>query len=194
MCGRTCYVAGAWLGVLGATAYMPATLDKTLAELALLDAGGEMWRVHARTWSELTAPWSTPGADWMRSVAYIDGTADPYWTRAFAASGKVSRVGRVMPSLTRVAIHSGEGVPLLVETHAGAASLKDRLLPMFKELDRATGPGADVGRLTIVDAEMGTAGSIWAMHDQTKMRFVTVIKGAVAKGATLSNEGEWGSE
>jgi hypothetical protein len=184
--------AGAWLGVLGATAYMPATLDKTLAEVALLDADADMWRTHAQTWADVTGRWREPGEDWLRSVAYIDGTADPYWTRAFAASGKVSRVGRVMPCLTRIAIHSGAGVPLLVETHAGTASLKKRLLPMLKELDRAVGPGADVGRLTVVDAEMGTAGSIWAMHEQTEMRFVTVLKGAVLKSAQISPEGEWG--
>ena len=114
-----------------------------------------------------------------------------YAPRMFAASGKVSRVGRVMPCLTRIAIHSGEGVPLLVETHAGAASLKKRLLPMLEQLDRAVGPGADVGRLTLVDSELGTAGAIWAMHEQTEMLFVTVLKGAVFKGAQISDHGTW---
>ena len=183
--------AGEWLGVLGGTAYMPATLDKTLAEAALLDVDGEMWQVHARTWSEFSGRWRKADEAWLRSVLYVDGTADPYWTRKFAASGKVSRVGRVMPCLTRVAVHSGAGVPLLVETHAGGTSLKKRLLPMLKELDRAIGPDADVGRLTIVDSEMGTAGAIWAMHDQTEMLFVTVVKGAVLVGAEISNEGDW---
>ena len=182
---------GAWLATLGATAYMPATLDKTLAELGLLHVGRAMWQTHAQTWAETTSRWRDPQQNWPRSVVYIDGTADPYWTHAFAASSKVSRVGRVMPSLTRIAIHSGAGVPLLVETHAGAASLKKRLLPMLKKLDRAIGPDADVGRLTIVDAEMGTAGALWAMHEQTEMLFVTVLKGAVLKGAAISQEGPW---
>ena len=185
--------AGEWLGVLGGTAYMPATLDKTLAELGLLDVGDDAWQTHAASWSKLTRRWREPDEQWLRSVVYVDGTADPYWTRAFAASGKVSRVGRVMPCLTRVAVHSGEGVPLLVETHAGAVSLKKRLLPVLEKLDRAIGPGADVGRLTLVDSELGTAGCIWAMHDQTEMLFVTVVKGAVLKGAEISGEGPWQS-
>ncbi len=185
--------SGEWLGVLGGTAYMPATLDKALAELGLLDVGDNVWQAHAANWSTLTSRWREPGEQWLRSVVYVDGTADPYWTRAFAASGKVSRVGRVMPCLTRVAVHSGEGVPLLVETHAGAVSLKKRLLPVLEKLDRAIGPSADVGRLTLVDSELGTAGCIWAMHDQTQMLFVTVVKGAVLKGAEISDEGPWQS-
>ncbi|MEO2236990.1 MAG: hypothetical protein ABGW95_01925, partial [Candidatus Poseidoniia archaeon] len=185
--------AGEWLGVLGGTAYMPATLDKTLAELGLLDVGDDAWQTHAASWSKLTGRWREPDEQWLRSVVYVDGTADPYWTRAFAASGKVSRVGRVMPCLTRVAVHPGEGVPLLVETHAGAVSLKKRLLPVLEKLDRAIGPGADVGRLTLVDSELGTTGCIWAMHDQTEMLFVTVVKGAVLKGAEISGEGPWQS-
>lgn len=182
---------GAWLGVVGDTAYMPATLDKTLAEVALLDVDAHMWRRHARTWSQLSGRWRDPDENWPRSVLYVDGTADPYWTRNFAASGKVSRVGRVMPCLTRIAIHGGAGVPLLVETHAGSASLKKRLLPMLEQLDRAVGPDADVGRLTVIDSEVGTAGLIWAMHDRTEMLFVTVVKGAVLKGAQISDEGPW---
>ena len=53
-----------------------------------------------------------------------------------------------------------EGVPLLVETHVGATSLKKRALPMLKELNRAVGQEAEVGRLTIVDSEFGHAGAI----------------------------------
>lgn len=184
--------AGEWLGALGGPAYMPATLDKALAEPGLLDVGDDLWQAHAARWSELTGRWREPGApDWLQSVVYVDGTADPYWTRAFAASGKVSRIGRVMPCLARVAVHSGEGVPLLVETHAGAVSLKKRLLPLLEKLDAAVGPGADVGRLTLVDAELGSAGAIWAMHSQTEMLFVTVLKGAVLKGAIVGQEGPW---
>lgn len=183
--------AGAWLGVLGGTAYMPATLDKTLTELALLDVAEAMWRAHARTWQRITRPWSGPESSWLCTAAYVDGTADPYWTRAFAKSGKVSRVGRVMPCLTRIGLNSGAGVPLLVETHAGAASLKKRLMPMLAELDAAIGPGAEVGRLTIVDSEVGTAGMMWAIHSQTQRIFITVIKGQVLAGARISGEGPW---
>lgn len=183
--------AGAWLGVLGATAYMPATLDKTLSELGQLQVDGAMWQAHAATWAAMSKRWRQPDESWPRSIVYVDGTADPYWTRAFAASGKVSRTGRVMPCLTRVAIHSGAGVPLLVNTYVGSASLKRELLPLLRKLDRAIGPDADVGRLTIVDSEVGTAGLIWAMHNNTKMTFVTVIKGNVRKGAKMTVVGPW---
>ena len=183
--------AGGWFGVTGHTAYMPATLDKRLAELALLDVGAAMWATHVRTWVGHAERWRGDGEAWLQSVVYIDGTADPYWTGEFAASGKVSRVGRVMPCLTRIAIHGGAGVPLLVETHAGSASLKKRLLPMLEQLDAAIGANADVVRMTVVDSEVGTAGLIWAMHDNTEMLFVTVIKGAVLQGATIVDEGEW---
>ena len=183
--------AGAWLGVLVGTAYAPATLDKTAAELGLLGVDDALWQVHGRTWHELSARWRDENVVWPRSVAYIDGTADPYWTRAYARSGKVSRVGRVMPCLTRVAIHSGQGVPLLVETYAGAVSLKRRLIPMLTKLDEAIGPAAAVGRLTIIDAEVGTAGLLWAMHHHGDMGFVTILKGQVAKGALLIDPQPW---
>ena len=183
--------AGEWLGVLGGAAYMPATLDKALAELGLLDVADAMWDEHARTWNLVSRQWSEPGPGWLQSAVYIDGTADPYWTRAFAKSGKVSRVGRVMPCLTRVAMHSGAGVPLLVETHVGAVSLRERLLPMLARLDEALGPDADVERLTIVDSEIGTASMLWALHEQTAVTFITVLKGQVLAGAHIHSEGEW---
>jgi len=67
--------AGAWLGVLGITPYAPATLDKALAELGLLAVDG---RSHSRTWYDLSARWKDDDTTWPRSVAYVDGTADPY--------------------------------------------------------------------------------------------------------------------
>ena len=107
------------------------------------------------------------------------------------AQGENGFMRSIHPCLTRVVIHSGAGVPLLVETHAGTASLKKRLLPVLQQLDDAVGPGADVGRLTVIDSEVGVAGLLWAMHDQTEMQFITIIKGAVLKGAKFSHEGPW---
>ena len=92
--------SGEWLGLLGGTAYMPATLDKALAELALLDVESGLWDAHAAQWHRISSAWSVGGPDWLRTILYIDGTADPYWTRAFARSGKVSKTGRVMPCLS----------------------------------------------------------------------------------------------
>ncbi|MFZ5785735.1 MAG: hypothetical protein ACOY3Y_04760 [Acidobacteriota bacterium] len=183
--------AGEWLGVLGGVAYMPATMDKALAELGLLAVGDAMWEQHARIWSKVSSRWSEPGPAWLQSVLYVDGTADPYWTQAFAKSGKVSRVGRVMPCLSRVAMHSSAGVPLLVETHVGAVSLRDRLQPMLARLEEAIGENADVARMTIVDSEIGTAGMLWSLHEQTQVAFITVIKGQVLAGAKVHDEGAW---
>jgi hypothetical protein len=183
--------AGAWLGVSGAVAYMPATLDKLLAELGLLAVGDVLWDAHAAQWSRLTRAWSEPEPTWLQTIAYIDGTADPYWTRAYALSGKVSRVGRVMPCLTRVALNSGAGVPLLVETHVGAAPLKRSLGPMLARLRTAVGPEAALDRLTVVDSEAGKAGVLWALHKQHDVFFISVLKGAVLQGANLQQESPW---
>jgi hypothetical protein len=183
--------AGDWLGVTGRTPYMPATLDKTLAELGLLGADDVLWDAHAAHWSRLTAPWSRPGPAWIESIAYIDGTADPYWTHAYAKSGKVSRVGRVMPCISRVAVNSGAGVPLLVTTHTGAMPLKRALGPLLDRLRKAIGPDAAADRLTVVDSEAGNATLLWELHDQHDLFFITVIKGNVLKGATVSESGPW---
>lgn len=185
--------AGAWLGVLGCVAYMPATLNKALAELGMLGVADALWDAHAQRWSNVSERWTQSEAAWVQAAIYIDGTADPYWTRRYAKSGPVSRIGRVMPSLTRVAITSGAGVPLLVETFAGAASLKRQLIPVLDRLEAALGPDAEVGRLTVVDSEVGSAGLMWALHERAGRFFITVIKGAVLKGATLREHGEWSS-
>lgn len=182
---------GAWLAALGGPGYMPATLDKTLAELGLLNVADDLWRTHARFWFELSQRWCDPQQSWLRTAVYIDGTGDPYWTSAFAKSGKVSRVGRVMPCLTRVAVNSGAGVPLLIETHVGAVSLKKRLLPMLKELSTAAGPAAQLRRLVVVDSEAGTAGMLWALSEQAGAVFISVIKGHVLAGAVIHHCGPW---
>lgn len=187
--------SGAALAALGGTAYMPATLDKCLAELGLLDADEAMWPVHARLWHEQCVRWrgASCGADdaWLQTAVYVDGSADPYWTRAFAKSGPVSRVGRVMPCVTRIAVHSGAGVPLLVETHMGAVSLRERLLPMLGALDAAIGPQAGVCRLTVVDSEVGSGAMLMALHEQTEAIFIVPVKGSPLRGATVVSHGAW---
>lgn len=183
--------SGSWLGVFGGTAYMPATLDKALAQLGLLSADTPLWDAHAALWATQSQRWSKGGPAWLQTALYIDGTSDPYWTRKFALSGKVERVGRVMPNLSRVAVASGAGVPLLVETHVGTVGLKKRLGPLLERLDSILGLGGDAGRLTIVDSEAGTAGAMWALHSISERVFVTVLKGPVRKGARVHGEGEW---
>lgn len=182
--------AGAWLQVTGAKAYMPSTLDRFLAELALLDVGEALWTKHGQQWLAVTRPWREgPGTPhWMQWVVYVDATQDPYWTRAFAASSKVSRVGRVMPCVTRVALMGGPGVPLLVQTCAGGVSLKKELLPFLERTASAIGEG-ELGRLTVVDAEMATVPVMTALAARKNRWFVTVLKGALAKSARRLDEG-----
>jgi hypothetical protein len=180
---------GQWLELLGGPAYMPATLAKSLAELALLDVGAALWDAHAGQWFEVSRRWSENGPAWLRLVAYIDATQDPYWTRHYALSGKVSRVGRVMPCLTRVALASGPGVPLLVETHPGTAPLKRHVLSLLRRADRQIGPG-EVGRLTILDAEAASAELFMELAAEQRL-FITVLKGGPFKAVTVESQGAW---
>lgn len=62
--------SGGWLGLIGGSAYMPATLDKTLAEFGLLEVDDALRDGHAAHWSALTRHWSVPGPAWLQAVAY----------------------------------------------------------------------------------------------------------------------------
>ena len=182
--------AGAWQELMGGWPYMPATLDKALAEMALLDVGDALWTAHGEHWREVSAAWAGDGPSWLRWALYVDATQDPYWTRRFAASGKVSRVGRVMPCLTRVAVMAGPGVPLLVETRAGSVSLSKELPRLLDRMESIVGEG-EIGRLTVVDAEMATAGLLTTLASRKDRWFVTVLKGSAAKGKELEEPGRW---
>ena len=183
--------AGGWLGVMSPTAYMPATLDKTLAELALLNVGDEMWGVHAAFWKDHCTRWCGEGPGWQRLVIYVDRTQDPYWTRHFAPSGKVSRIGRVQPCLDRVMLMAGPGVPLLVETHSGTTTLKkDNLVSLIEKFEDIVGKG-EVGRLTIMDSESATVKQLSALVQMEGRWFISVLKGPAAKGAEVLDPGKW---
>lgn len=184
--------AGAWLGVLGGVAYMPATLSKALSELALLNIAEVFWSSHAQRWYGLSQRWSGGEEPWLQYAVYIDATQDPYWTHRFALSGKVSRVGRVMPCLSKVAVMAGGGVPILAETVAGTVSLQSRLLPLLERLDEVVGEG-EVGRLTIIDAEMSTARLLTMLMQETSHVFISVLKSHALKSATVEAIGSWES-
>jgi hypothetical protein len=179
-----------WLEVLGQSAYQPATLDKTLAELALLDAGDTLWATHGQQWGKRALEWSKGEASWKQFVVYVDITTDPYWTQRYASSGKVTRLGRVMPCLSRVAVTGGPGVPLLVETTAGTVSLKKALTGVLAAVEDAAGLG-EIRRVTVVDAEAATAGLLTALSEITHHDFITVLKGPGARGVTLEEPGDW---
>jgi hypothetical protein len=182
--------AGGWMEAAGIYAYMPRTLDKELAELGLLGVGDALWEAHARQWLEHARRWSADGPAWLRIAVYVDASLDPYWTRHFALSGKVSRVGRVMPALDRVAVTSGPGVALVVETHAGTVSLTKHLVPLLRKLEGWVGEG-ELGGLTIIDAEMAKVKTLWTLDHELERGFVTVLKGQALESAERRDVGSW---
>ncbi|MBI4869932.1 MAG: hypothetical protein HY814_00005, partial [Candidatus Riflebacteria bacterium] len=182
--------AGRWLEVLGVHAYMPGTLEKELTELGLLGVDEAAWRAHGHQWQKHARRWAEGGPAWLRWAVYVDASLDPYWTRHFALAGKVSRVGRVMPCLDRVAVTSGPGVPLVMETHAGTMSLKKRLVPLLRQLESWVGEG-ELGRLTIIDAEMAQVGLLWELAQELDRGFITVLKGAALDSAERRDFGPW---
>lgn len=188
---------GAWFVVLGGVAYMPATLDKFLAQLAFLDVEDALWAAHAAWSHELAVRWGSAEEcpAWLRLVIYIDASQDPHWTYKYAKSGKVSRTGRIGPCLCRVTITSGPGVPLLMETYPGTMSLKTELPRLLERVDDLIGEG-ELGRITVVvmDAEMATPKLLYALKSDAKRTFITVLKGAnMAKNFTPTSDQDWQS-
>jgi hypothetical protein len=181
---------GALLGVLGGTAYRPATLDKTLAELALLNVGIELWHTHAEHWALRVQQWCKGETPPRWIVFYLDTSQEPYWTERYALSGLVSRVGRVMPCLSRVALTAGPGVPLLVETSAGSRSLTDALRSAIEQTESFVGPG-ELRRFTVFDAAGSSAGMLAQITSLPGHRVITVIKGPRLKNLVLEDPGEW---
>jgi len=180
---------GSWLSLAGIHPYKAATLHKSLTELALLRTGEAMWEQHGRQWREITLPWCEDGAAWLRFAFYIDATADPYWTRHYAASGRVTKIGQVRPCLSRICVTGGPGVPLLVETCAGSVSLKNALIPMLARLDKILGE-RELGRMSIIDAEMATSAILTALC-QARRPFITVLKGPGSRNISLEETTDW---
>jgi hypothetical protein len=181
---------GQCLEVLGGHGYMPATLDKTLAEWAVLDVADALWEAHARQWIGNVQRWCDGMAPWQQLVVYVDGTQDPYWTRQYALSGKVSGVGRVMPCVSQIAVSAGASPPLLIKTLAGQATLKTELAPVLRRLESIVGEG--VGRITVIDAEMCATKTLAALMAMKPARiFITVLKGWHNRNVKFQPSGDW---
>ena len=180
--------AGAWLEIVSPVAYKAATIDKTLGELTLLGANDTMWESHAESWLSWSNKWA--GAGWRQLVDYVDATYDPWWTRRYATSGKVSRTGRVQPCLSRIALTSGPGVPIIVHVESGTTKLTENLLSMLEDADRLRGEDTQ-GRITVVDAECCTVDILQHFKDDPKRDIITVVKGGLAQGKSLVQVGEW---
>lgn len=183
-----------WLGLLGWTAYRPFTLDKTLAELGVLDADEAVWEAHAQVWAPKAKDWAAGGPPWLQIVRYLDLTSDPHWTPSFAKSGKVSRTGRVQPCLQRATLTAGPGVSLRMETVAGTHDLKKVLRALLEEDFAAVESGAAKESpewITVVDAEAAVPALLAELVALPRHRFVTVMKGSPLKGATIVEKGDW---
>lgn len=185
---------GAWLGVLGQWAYMPATLDRTLAELALLGVDQALWDEHGRQWAARVKAWVGPeGPAWLQVVRYIDITREPYWTARFAPCGNVERVGQNMPCLTRIITTGGPGMVLRVTNLVGAegrASLRSGLMQALESIDGCAVPPEE-GWLLVVDAEAAVYHLLTSLQELPDYRFITVLKGQIRKSARLEDSGEW---
>lgn len=184
---------GEWLKLLsGGVAYKPRTLDKFLAQLGFLDVEDGLWAAHAALSIRHVTQWAAAagGPPWLSIVMYIDASQDPYWTRKYAKSGKISRTGRVGPCLSRIAVNAGPGIPFLMETYAGSTSLKTelpRLLERTKELVGEDG----LRRLVVIDAEMSTTSLLAGLLATPETQFVTVLKGRSFE--TFQETSEWQS-
>ena len=186
---------GKWLSACCGYDYMPSTLDKFLAQLGLLNVEHALWGAHAAISRELIVRWTSAEgtAPWRSVVIYIDSTQEPHWTSEYAKSGKISRTGRVGPCLTRIAITGGPGIPILVETIPGTVSLKTELPRILDRVEKCIGKG-ELGRFTIIDAEMATAKILHDLQSDPQRSFITVLKGrSVPKKFVASGDGEWQS-
>lgn len=170
---------GEWLQLLsGGVAYKPRTLDKFLSQLGVLDVEDGLWAAHASSSLRHVSRWATAagGPPWLAIVMYIDASQDPYWTRKYALSGKISRTGRVGPCLSRISVNAGPGIPFLMETYPGSVSLKTELPRVLERVKDVAGEDGMLG-LTVMDAEMSTTRLLAALVGCAEYGFVTVLKG-----------------
>jgi hypothetical protein len=182
---------GEWLALLSdGVAYKPSTLDKFLSQLGMLDVEDELWAAHASISLSHIDRWAVTagGPPWLAIVLYIDATQDPYWTRKYALSGKISRTGRVGPCLSRVSVNAGPGIPFLMESYPGGVSLKTELPRILDRVKDLVGDDG-VRRLTIIDAEMSTTKLLAALVANSDIECVTVLKGRSFN--SFESQGEW---
>lgn len=183
---------GKWVRMLGWPAYRPSTLDKTLSELGVLGVDEALWSAHGELWVKKAREWAQGGPGWLQLVRYLDITAEPHWTRLYARSGKVSRTGRVQPCLQRAMMTVGPGVPIWMETVAGTHDLKGVVREWFEgERNGDESEEATIEWLTVVDAEAAVPSLLGMIRDLRRHRFVSVLKGSVLKGATVTEKGLW---
>jgi len=160
----------AGLEALAGYAYMPSTVSKLASALAqstggevLLDRLGHRWNEVAQRY------WGESGA---MAALYVDNHVKPVWSSQYTLSGKVSRLNRVMPSITTTYVQTGAGTPVLVWVNSGTTSLASRLLEAVEEAEQSL--ETQIERAVVIDAE----GSVFDILEacQGKRVIVTPLK------------------
>lgn len=152
-------------------AYMPSTLAKFVSALAVSGAAQPLIEVVGRRWHQVAQErWGEPGA---MAAIYIDNHAKEVWTSLFTQSGKVSRLGRVMPCITTTYAHTGAGTPVVLSVQSGAAPLAPRLVELVERAERLL--ETDVRRATVIDAE-GCTFDLLASFAKAKRVLITPLK------------------
>jgi len=163
-------VAG--LGPLTGFAYMPSTLSKLTSALAVSAAGPRLLEKVGTHWHGVSEKrWGEPGA---MATLYIDNHVKGVWTSLFTKAGKVSRLNRVMPSITETYIQTGAGTPLVVSVQSGSAPLAPRIMELVERVESQLDGGV-VRRAIVIDSE-GSTFDILAACTAAKRVIVTPLK------------------
>ena len=162
----------AGLASLTGFAYMPSTLSKLASALAISGAGPRLLEKVGTHWHGVAQQrWEEQGA---MAAIYIDNHVKEVWSSLFTQSGKVSRLNRVMPSITETFVQTGAGTPLVVSVQSGGAPLAPRFMELVESAE-AKLDGGVVRRAVVVDSE-GSTFDILSSCAAQKRVIVTPLK------------------
>jgi hypothetical protein len=133
-------------------AYMPSTLAKICAALAVANAGPRLLQRLGTHWHQVAQErWGEAGA---MAALYVDNHAKEVWSSLFTQSGKVAHLSRVMPCITTTYVHTGAGTPLVASVQSGSAPLAPRLVELVERAEAML--EGEVRRAVVIDAEGST--------------------------------------
>ena len=168
--------------------YMPATLEQFTRELKYVGVSSTLWEVHARLTLAQTKHW---GQGHQAIVLYADGSTKGIWTSLFTKSCKVSNVGRVMPGLDLVSLHTGYGVPFYMATHSGHAPLVNEIPDLLTLLDEELDED-NIMRVVVIDAEGNSVAFLVGLERNRVPRgWVTCLKGSIMAGKKVTGLTAW---
>lgn len=160
--------------------YMPSTLAKFTSALAQAQAGERLMMRVGECWHAVAQKhWGEGGA---MAALYVDNHVKAVWTSQYMLSGKVSRVGRVMPCLTTSYVHTGAGTPVVAVVQSGTAPLAPNFLQMVEDTEAQLAEG--IRRAVVIDAEGSTFDILAACKGQRVI--VTPLRPGQAEKVELS--------